>query len=522
MKATTILKLTLTGVSIPLMVFSFVQPLQAQDQESAYAEPYDQYNREEIAQMLAPIALYPDSLLSQVLMASTYPIELIEADRWVKNRPGLENDELDNALMGKSWDPSIKALCHFPSILALMSERISETTDLGNAFLAQEEEVLNMVQELRASAHAQGTLETTDQQNVIVDQGSIIIEPADPQVIYVPYYDPYYVYGNWWYPAHPPYFWGPPGVSFGIGYSFWPGLYFGFSYTNWSYFDWHGHYVYIDAYRRPRYVRHDHWASNPGRWNHSPSHRRGVAYGDRYTARKYSQRPYHQGKYRDETRGYKERDGQTLRSADWNPTRNQRTGRDLAPEVSLTEKRNHQDQRFTKDKRPKQQVERQRTQRTSSGKRERVETELKLRQRTERESQEQTRVSTGQQRQASAAKKVRRSRVLHKDAKQQQAERLNQERGRVPTVLLKQTPAAKKVRRSNAQRKDTPQQQVEQNTQYRTQTKAKGREKENLSNRRGDGRQVRTENQRGSASRQVRSDWSANSRTPRSWSKKNK
>ena len=522
MKATTILKLTLTGLIIPLMVFSFAQPLQAQEQESAYAEPYDQYAREEIAQMLAPIALYPDSLLSQVLMASTYPIELIEADRWVKSRPGLEYDELDNALMGKSWDPSVKALCHFPSILALMSERISETTDLGNAFLAQEEEVLDVVQELRASAHAQGTLETTDQQNVIVDQGSIIIEPADPQVIYVPYYDPYYVYGSWWYPAYPPYFWGPPGVSFGIGYSFWPGFYFGFSFTNWSYFDWHDHYVYIDAYRRPEYVRHDHWASNPGRWNHSPSHRRGVAYGDRSTARKYSQRPYPQGQYRDETRSYPERDGRTLRSTDRNRTRNQRTEGYRAPAVSSTDNRDRQDQRFTKDKRPKQQVESQTTQLTSSGKRERVETELKLRQRTERVSQERARVSTGQQRQAPAAEKVGRSRVLHKDAAQKRTERVNQEQARVSTGQQRQAPAAEKIGRSGVLRKGTPLQQVEQSTQYRKQTGVKGQGQENLSNRRGDGRQVRTESQRGSGSSQGRSDWSANSRTPWSRSKENK
>ena len=522
MKATNILKLTLKGLIILLMVFSFAQPLLAQEQESAYAQPYDQYSREELAQMLAPIALYPDTLLSQVLMASTYPIELIEADRWVRQSPELKYDELDNALLSKSWDPSVKALCHFPSILALMSERISETTDLGNAFLAQEEEVLDMVQELRSSARAEGNLASSDQQKVIVENEAVIIEPANPQVIYVPYYDPYYVYGSWWYPAYPPYFWGPPGVSFGISYSYWPGFYFGFSFTNWSYFDWHGRYVYIDAYRRPGYVRHDHWASNPGRWNHSPRHRRGVAYGDRYTARKYSQRPYRQGQYRDGTHGYPERDGRALRSTDRNRTRNQRTERYRAAAVSSTDNRDRQDQRFTKDKRPKQQVERQRTQLTSSSRRERVEAELKLRQQSERVNQGRARVATGQQRQAPEADKVGRSRVLHKGAAQQRTERMNQERARAPSGQQRQPPVAEKARRSGVQPKDNPRQQIEQNARYRTQARVKGQKQENLSNWRGAGRQVRTESQRGSGSSQGRSDWSENSRNPWNRSKWNK
>lgn len=263
-------------------------PVQAQYEEVLGS--VDRFSREELAQMLAPIALYPDALLSQILMASTYPIEVVEADRWLRGNSQLQGDALDLALLEQDWDPSVKALCHFPSILALMSERLAETADLGNAFLAQEAEVIAMVQELRAAAYAQGNLTTTAQQNVIVERETIIVEPVNPQIIYVPYYDPSYVYGSWWYPAYPPYYWGPANVHV-AGIAYWPGTYFSFSFGRWSYFDWHRRIIYVDAHKRPKYVRHDRWVSKPGPWQHAPSHRRGAAYRDAATAKKYGQ-PY--------------------------------------------------------------------------------------------------------------------------------------------------------------------------------------------------------------------------------------
>lgn len=265
--------------------------------------------------MLAPIALYPDALLSQVLMASSYPIEVIEADRWVRRNPELKGEELDAALLERDWDPSVKAMCHFPSILNLMSDRISETTTLGNAFIAQEAEVMDMVQELRAKAHARNTLASDDKQKVIVEKETIIIESADPRVIYVSYYDPAYIYGPWWYPAYPPRYWGPPGVRIGMGISYWPGFYFSFGFGAWSYFDWHHHYIHIDVHQRPRYVRHDRWITHHGRWHHVPVHRRGVAYRDEFTARKYhGQYPPHSRVSRRDSRGFPEqRDSGSLR-----------------------------------------------------------------------------------------------------------------------------------------------------------------------------------------------------------------
>jgi hypothetical protein len=283
------------------LVLVFAYPQVGQTQESDQSPTF---SKEELAQMLAPIALYPDALLSQVLMASTYPIEVVEADRWVKKNPDLKDERLDDALEGMDWDPSVKALCHFPTVLAMMSERIGETTNIGNAFLAQQEDVMAMVQELRARAYEQGNLKSSDKQKVVVEKETIIIEPVDPRVIYVPYYDPLYIYGPWWYPAYPPYFWGPGGVTIGVGISYWPGFFFSFSFGSWCYFDWPHHYIYIDVYKRPRYVRGDRWRVKPGPWLHAPHHRRGVAYRDKVTARKYGQYPNRIGVFDRGIRGF--------------------------------------------------------------------------------------------------------------------------------------------------------------------------------------------------------------------------
>lgn len=286
-----------------LLTVLLTLPVRSSDQDNDRPGPAEKFTREELAQMLAPIALYPDVLLSQILMASTYPIEVIEADRWVRKNPELSGEDLDTALLDKDWAPSVKALCHFPEVLNLMSERITETTNIGNAFLVQREEVMDMIQELRAKAHAEGNLIPSPEQKVVVEEDSYIIEPADPRVIYVPSYDPFDVYGPWWYPDYPPYFWAPGGVRPGSGFSFRPGYYpvhpFG-----WSYFDWHNRHIFIDAHKRPRYIRRDRWHPRPGPWVHAPRHRRGVAYRDKRTARKYGQYPYSPRVFPPETRGF--------------------------------------------------------------------------------------------------------------------------------------------------------------------------------------------------------------------------
>jgi hypothetical protein len=265
------------------------------------------YSREQLSQMLAPVALYPDALLAQVLMASTYPLEVVEADRWVKKNPLLTGSNLDDALKDKDWDASIKALCHVPTLLALMSERLEETTNLGNAFLAQESEVMGVIQELRHSAYEEGNLSSNDKQNVIFkSDGTIVIESGSPQTVYVPYYDTRYVYGTWLYPAYPPWYWGPPGVAVGVGIYYWPDFYIGFSFGfgYWSYFDWPRRTIIINVHRRPEFFRHDYdWNSHRGSWRHDTHHRRGVVYRDRNTAEKFGQYPksgqvFDQGRWR--------------------------------------------------------------------------------------------------------------------------------------------------------------------------------------------------------------------------------
>ena len=179
------------------------------------------FKPEEIEQLVAPIALYPDSLVSQILMASTYPLEVVEADRWAKANKTLKGEALTTALEAQSWDASVKSLVNFPQVLAVMSEKLDVTLKLGDAFLAQQKDVLDAIQRLRAKAQAQGNLKTTKEQTVIVEQPAaqttvveqpaapqttvIRIEPTNPQVVYVPTYNPTVVYGAWPYPAYPPY-----------------------------------------------------------------------------------------------------------------------------------------------------------------------------------------------------------------------------------------------------------------------------------------------------------------------------
>ena len=187
------------------------------------------FKPEEIEALVAPIALYPDSLLSQVLMASTYPLEIVYAARWLKANPNVKGEAAVKAVGDKPWDVSVKSLVAFPQILEPMNDKLDWTQRLGDAFLAQQKEVLDAVQRLRAKAQENGNLKSTEQQKVIVEpppagstQQTIIIEPANPEVVYVPAYNPATVYGYWGYPAYPPYYWPPypayyPGYAYGAG-----------------------------------------------------------------------------------------------------------------------------------------------------------------------------------------------------------------------------------------------------------------------------------------------------------------
>src|SRR5579863_2212600 len=244
------------------------------------------YSPQQLDQLLAPVALYPDQLLGQILMASTYPLEVVEAARWLQDphNAALKGDQLTQALDQQDWDPSVKALVPFPRVIEMMSQQLEWTQSLGNAFLAQQDQVMDSVQRLRQEALKAGNLRTTPQQVVQDSGGDIVISPAVPDVVYVPYYDPTLVYGPWAYAAYPPYFFPPP-----PGYFVGPGIFFGVSFPivtafwGWDDFDWHHHWIHVD---RDRFNRIDRFAIARDRdapllgdtWHHDAFHRRGVAY----------------------------------------------------------------------------------------------------------------------------------------------------------------------------------------------------------------------------------------------------
>jgi hypothetical protein len=282
-------------------VFLSIGPLLAISQEPNISPVF---KPEEIEQLVAPIALYPDSLISQILMASTYPLEVIQAQRWVEKNNNISGDALAIALEKETWDPSVKSLVNFPQILTMMNEKLDWMQKLGDVFLAQQKDVMDTVQKLRKKAQEQGNLKTTEEQVVKVEQEVIIIESSQPQVIYVPVYDPVVIYGTWPYPAYPPYYYYPPGYSYRVTpYSFVAGVAVGVAWGYaWGGCNWHGGDIDIDINRnininqkinRNLYIQN---YQNQGQldksgkmgWQHNPEHRKGVAYTDQMTAQKYN------------------------------------------------------------------------------------------------------------------------------------------------------------------------------------------------------------------------------------------
>lgn len=243
-------------------------------------------SQQELDQLLAPIALYPDALLAQVLMASTYPLEVVEAARWSKANPGLRDKALEDAMQQQRWDPSVKALTSVPTVLQQMSDKLEWTQKLGDAFLAQQADVMTTVQSLRARAQAAGNLQSTAEQQVRTEAAEgrtvYIIEPANPQVVYVPTYNPYTIYGAWWYPV-PPYYMYPPAYVYPPGLAFATGVFVGAAI--WGHCNWGYNSVSINI---NRYNQFNRTTINNVNWNHDASHRGGVAYRDQGVAAKYN------------------------------------------------------------------------------------------------------------------------------------------------------------------------------------------------------------------------------------------
>jgi hypothetical protein len=276
------------------------------------------FRQEALDQMLAPVALYPDDLLVQVLMAATYPLEVVRAYRWVQANPGLQGDQLAVELEQQNWDASVKSLVNFPTVLQMMNDSLEWTQKLGDAFLSQKDQVMDTVQMLRQKAQAQGGLSTTREQRVIMEPQTqtIVIEPAVPEVVYVPVYDPTIVYGPWWWPAYPPFYYHPRGaviagrgIGFGLGVTV--GVAWGYA---WGGFNWHRHDVAINVTRnvyinnridRPRYAGHvTTGPGGQGMWRHDPVHRGGVAYRSPSVAQQFGRGPLPGADGRRELRGF--------------------------------------------------------------------------------------------------------------------------------------------------------------------------------------------------------------------------
>ncbi len=292
-------------------------PLQSVAQGGGDDPQQKKLSKEELAQLVAPIALYPDDLVVQILMASTYPLEIVQADRWVRQHKELKGDAMAKALEKESWDPSVKSLVNFPSVLAAMSEKLDVTSKLGDAFLAQQKDVMATIQELRRKAYDAGNLKSAKEQKVVVEKETIVIQPASPEVVYVPSYSPTVVYGAWAYPAYPPYYYYPPPPPAYPPYYFAAGVAVGVAWGYaWGNCNWHGGSVNYNVNQnininnninRNNYVKPSDGRpgqGGQGTWQHDPSHRQGVAYKDKATAQKYGQSPARSAEGRREARGF--------------------------------------------------------------------------------------------------------------------------------------------------------------------------------------------------------------------------
>jgi hypothetical protein len=286
-------KLALTiGLLLPLVVGCTTS--QAVDR-TTYSTTATQasFSEAQLDSLLAPIALYPDAVLSHVLIASTYPLEVVEADRWARNNTRYKGDDAVSAVEDRDWDPSVKALVAFPDVLSRMSEDLDWTQQLGDAFLADEERVMDSIQKLRNRAYASGNLDKVEHVRVIREEKTIVIEPSVERVVYVPAYDTRVVYGSWWWPDYPPIYWHyPSSYVFVSGFYWGPRVYIGPRFY-FSGCHWHERRVYVvdrhhhhghRFYNSRSVVRH----VNATRWRHNPEHRRGVAYYDSRTRERFN------------------------------------------------------------------------------------------------------------------------------------------------------------------------------------------------------------------------------------------
>ena len=285
-----------TAVLIPGYVFPAAvaaSPRQTLSQDAVSGTASVTIPAAQLDSLVAPIALFADPVLAQVLAASTYPLELLQLHQWVQKNPGLKDKALLDAVEKQPWDPSIQAMAALPDLVKRLADDIQWTTDLGNAFLAQQADVMDAVQRMRKKAQDKGTLTSTPQQTVqtqtVEREQVIVIEQADPEVIYVPSYDPYWAYGDPFYPYPPIYYpTGALALSFGVGIAM--GAFWGNGGWGWGP-GWGNNNLQINHFnninRNANIRAGNQNLSGKGNWQHRPEHRGGAPYRDRATANKY-------------------------------------------------------------------------------------------------------------------------------------------------------------------------------------------------------------------------------------------
>jgi len=282
-------------VANALVLLAIARVARAQDSSqvasAAAAEPSKPLPPEQLDALVAPIALYPDPLLAQTLVASTYPLEIIQLQQWLAKHPGLKDKALADSVAAQPWDPSIQSMAAIPEVVKRLADDVQWTTDLGNAFLADQAAVMNAVQRMRKKAKDKGALESNEQQKVetqvVEEKTVIVVESKDPEVIYVPSYSPTVVYGPPVYPYppiyYPPY---PPGaalVSFTFGVMWGAAVWGGAC----CHAGWGGNNIYINNSNNFNQINHNRGGGANGNWQHNAEHRGGAPYGDRATANKY-------------------------------------------------------------------------------------------------------------------------------------------------------------------------------------------------------------------------------------------
>lgn len=274
-------------VSVEAVEGEFIESQRAEvgDEDQDESE-FIELNQAELDQMLAPIALYPDSLLSQILVAATYPLEIIQATRWRQDNSHLDEDEALQAVEDKDWDPSVKALVPFTDLLEKLSDDLEWLQNLGDAFLANEEQILASIQGLRVRARDAGSLENSEYIEVVEEDDNISIQPVEREIVYVPYYDTRTVYGPWHWHSYQPIYWHRPAHYYWHAGFYWsPRFYVRPSYFIGG-FHWHRRHLVVNNYNYNRYgYRDDGYrrvrVTEYQRWQHNPVHRRGVRYNNR-------------------------------------------------------------------------------------------------------------------------------------------------------------------------------------------------------------------------------------------------